>query len=211
VKVEHLRQAVVVVVGIHLVLATHVKQDRNTSFLGERPQRFERHVAGAMSRWAARWNDQTLAPQHQRFSGNARRFFEVDQRHVAGGQQPFIHAAEVHHHAVVCPRGCARQRIGIAGLQAVVVQRIGGKHQLAGKAEVVERLRSIFLAKRTKGRVAPPQHDLRFGMGQVLGVIVQRLHFPNPGGISVSNVRLERVEVLRRNEFTDLVGELHHM
>ena len=163
VEVGHRRQAVVEP-GIlqQLPAAADMEHDRQAGLLGDRPQRIEADVAGRMIVRAARRDHQRLGAHVDRFARGLRRLLKIDQRDVAGRQQAPVDRAEIDH---VAGMG-AGHGIGELGIAAAfehrgIVEQGGGEHELAGKAQQVDRARAVLLLVRAQRFPVLGEHDLR--------------------------------------------------
>ena len=61
VEVEHLGQTIVEIVAVHFFFATHMEKYGQARLLDQCPEGIKVHMAGGMTRGAARGNNQALA------------------------------------------------------------------------------------------------------------------------------------------------------
>ncbi len=164
-----------------------------------------------MPRRTARRNHQRLATEFERLGRDTAALLELQQRHVTGRQQAPVDAAEIDHHAIVGTRHFVGQGIGLAAFEAVVAERIGGEHQLRGKAKRIEGAWAILADESAERLVVAPQQDRLLGAGAKLGVAMQRLHAPHPLGLASLHERFKGGAPACRKVLADRVRKFHHV
>ena len=122
-------------------------------------------MARRMPPRTARRNQQRLAAQFDRFLRRGLCALEVDQRHVAGGEEAPIDRTEMAHHAVVGLRHCVAKIDLRRFIEAEVPQTPGGEYQLTGEPQLIQRARPILAAKGAEGFVVLAQQNVLFGAG----------------------------------------------
>ena len=151
--------------------AADVEHDRDAGLLGAGPDAdrgamWLRGVASAGSPEATRSGG---GAHGDRLVGERRRPLEVEERHVAGGQQPGVGRAELDHAAVVGP-GRADGELGVAAVLPVaepaVVERV--EDELAREPEEVEGPAPVLGEERAGGGEVLAAHDLGLLDGAVL-------------------------------------------
>jgi len=214
-KSFHPRQAVLEIVGVQLLLAADVEEDRDPGLLGRGPYRVEGDVAGRMARRAARGDQQGLGAQGDRLPPGLRGAVEIHQRHIGGGQEATVDGAEVGHHPVVGLGGGVAEVEGSALVEPEVAKAEGGEHQLAGEAQQVEGLGSVGAAEGAQGLVVLAQQDVVVLAGAEGGIVVLAPRGRRPPPVA-DLVMVDRQVVVGRQHLAIEIGieavlELHQV
>jgi hypothetical protein len=186
VEVLDVRAAVLEVHRVEqLAAAAHVEDHRDAGLLRLPPHGVERDVAGGVVVRAAARHQQGGGAHRDRLAGHGRRPLEVGQRHVAGGQQPVVDRAELHHAAVVGAGGAVGE-VEVAGpLEAQQVTVVEGvEHELAGHPDEVEGQRPVGGDGAAGGLEVLALHDLLGVALPELGVAVALEHLLDRLGLA---------------------------
>ncbi len=158
-------------------------------------------MTGRVTLGAAGGHEQGGGAHLDGFVGHGRRTFEVDQRHVAGGEKAVAHRAELDHAPVVGPgRSVGKVEVGLMFplVQPGVVERV--EHQLRLHADEVEHPRPILGQERAGGGKVLAVHDL----DRLVGGVGRRLVL----GQDVVERLVEIVDTDEVTELFQLVGVL---
>jgi hypothetical protein len=215
VEVGHGRKAVLEERSVNeLAASAHVKDDRQSRFLRDLPDREEADVARRVCRRAGGGNEDRLAARGDRLSDHGARPSEVGERHEADRQEPPVARTEIDDRAVVGPR----RRIGEVEVAAALVadEVVGEKRiedELAREAEEIERARPVFLQKRAHRAPVLARQELLFGLLAVRGVAMAPAEVVDErflAGLATAEAqRLEAVANLGIGVGDEPVGCLH--